>query len=117
MMNIDELDSKYEEFLINRKIYLQKGINQSTACQMMGVSIEELDVYLKDELNTSSFDVMIDDFRIAEAKDIWDKRGTTPICQVAQMVGYSNALVFLFRFWQQEHCLPCIWKRRMLVTL
>lgn len=115
-MTHDTIDHQFGEYMINQRIYLHRDISLDTVCQTMGVTPKELTEYLSRELN-SSFTKVVHNYRIEEAKELWVKSGTTPICKMARTVGYGNSMVFLFHFVRNTHCLPHVWKRRNLIII
>lgn len=102
--------------MIVQKAYTHRHVNEETACGMMEVSPKDLTEYLRTELCTT-FKEIIHTYPIEEAKELWEKSGTTPICEIAHAVGYGNSLVFLLHFLKHEHCLPYIWKRKNLILI
>lgn len=110
------VEIQFAEYMIAQRLYMQPHITINSACRSMEVTPQELAEYLSYELNTS-FEKVVNIYRIEEAKDIWCISSEISIGEIAHMVGYGNSLMFLYHFTREEKCLPHVWKRRMLVTV
>lgn len=116
MMTHDYIEHQLCEYMIVQKLYTHRHIDIKTVCHKMEVTPAEFTEYLKERLSTS-FKKVMHSYRIEEAKDLWEKSGTTPICQIAHAVGYGNSVAFLLHFARFERCLPYVRKKRNLAPV
>lgn len=116
MMTHDYIEHQFCEYMVVQKLYIRRDLDIKTVCHKMGVTPEEFAQYLKERLSTS-FKKVVHSYRIGEAKNLWEKSGTTPICEIAHAVGYGNSVAFLLHFARFEHCLPYVWGKRNLAPV
>lgn len=116
MMTHDYIEHQFCEYMVIQKLSTHRHIDIETVCRKMGVTPEAFAQYLKERLSTS-FKKVVHSYRIEEAKNLWEKSESTPICEIAHAVGYGNSLVFMLHFLKHEHCLPQVWKRRNLIIM
>lgn len=110
------IEHQFCEYMIVQKLYTHRDIDIKTVCHKMGVTPAEFTQYLKERLSTS-FKKVVHSYRIEEAKHLWEKSGTTPICEITHAVGYGNSVAFLLHFARFEYCLPYGWKKRNLAPV
>lgn len=116
MMTDSCVESRFCEYMLDRRLYIQRGINLEKACRMMNLTPEEMNEYL-DENHDGPFGEVVHIYRVEEAKDIWARAADTSLSQVARQVGYASRFAFLWHFVRVVHCLPWVWKRRYGIVL
>lgn len=107
----DKIDELFFEFMDKRKIYLICGMNTRQASLIMGVSVEMLNGYALNEYAVL-FEIIIHNYRIADAEDFWSQSPRMSIFSVAKRVGYANVIEFMYHFISRHKCIPSVWKRR-----
>lgn len=116
MMTHDYIEHQFCEYMVVQKLYTYRHIDIKIVCHKMDVTPEEFMEYLKERLSTY-FKKVVHSYRIEEAKNLWEKSNSTPICEIAHAVGYGNSVAFLLHFARFECCLPYVWKKRNLAPV
>lgn len=107
------VDSRFGDYFMDQKIYLIPEISKRRACQIMGVSTEELTNYLH-ATHDCSFRRAVNEYRIEEALERWERTPQATLTQLSRAVGYCSVVLFVYRFVCHLRCLPATWRRRYL---
>lgn len=95
---IDTVDASFFDIFCFKKAYLQNTISLDKVCHELNITKKDILLYIKYTHGFTSFNCMVQWYRIANAMDIWREEPELPIKQIAKTVGYSSPCVFIFWF-------------------
>lgn len=114
VLKVDRQSERWQnikEQIINKQLYLQRGITLERTAHMVGVSRTILSNTLNRE-EGMNFNAFINRLRILESQRLMREEPSISLYEIAEMVGYTEQSNFSRHFKRWSGMTPAEWKKR-----